>query len=154
MKINIGLKEADCKKIADSLSRLLANTYTLYLKTQNYHWNLTGFSFYSYHLMFESQYKELSDAIDLIAERIRALGHHTPASFEQFLKLTSIKEEQGHRSIEEMVKQLLQDHESMIGYLREICEEASEFEDEATANLLADRLEAHEKTAWMLRSSV
>jgi starvation-inducible DNA-binding protein len=139
-------------KIGDELAHYLADTYTLYLKTQNFHWNITGPDFYSLHIMLEAQYKELADAVDLIAERIRALNCHTPASFSQFLKLTSLKEETGSLSSKEMIKQLLKDHETVIHHSNIILETAQKAHDEGTVDLLIERLRAHEKTAWMLRS--
>lgn len=154
MKLNIGIADNDCKKIADNLSHLLADTYTLYLKTQNFHWNVTGSHFHDLHLMLESQYEELADAVDEIAERIRALGASTPASFAQFLKLTSIKEVQKQLKAEEMLEQLLADHEEISRKLRDISEIAEKAGDEGTADLYAQRGRAHEKTAWMLRSTL
>lgn len=140
--------------ITDGLAKLLADTYTLYVKTQNFHWHVTGPNFYSLHKMFEEQYTELATATDTIAERIRALGQHAPASFEQFLKLTSIKEETLSIPANDMVKQLAKDHETLCKTALAIVPAAQAQKDEATLTLLIDRVESHEKTGWMLRSSM
>ena len=142
------------QKIADELAHLLADTYTLYLKTQNYHWNVTGPNFHSLHLMFETQYTELAAAVDVLAERIRSLKCKTPASFAQFLKLTSLKEESGVSTSKDMLKQLLRDHQAVINHAYAILAKASKFQDEATADLLVERIREHETTTWMLRSSL
>ena len=142
------------KKIAEGLGTLLADTYTLYLKTQNFHWHVTGPHFHSLHRMFEEEYIELATAVDDIAERIRALEHNAPATFTEFLKLTKIKEEVKTLSANEMVKKLLQDHEIIINHIAELLPITQESKDEATFDLLINRTEVHEKTAWMLRSSV
>lgn len=152
MKINTGISENHRKKIANGLSKLLADTYTLYLKTHNFHWNVTGPHFKSLHLTFEEQYNELALAVDLIAERIRALGVAAPGSYQQFAKLTSLKEETKVPHYEKMIQQLVQDHETVAKTAREIFPLADEAHDEVSNNLLADRMEIHEKTAWMLRS--
>ncbi len=144
----------DSKKIADGLSSLLADTYTLYVKTQNFHWHVTGENFYSLHKMFEEQYQELALAVDEIAERIRALGYHAPASFSQFLKLTSLKEELGTPSAEEMVKQLAGDHKTLSKNATKALPAAQKAEDEATVDLLISRVKEHEKISWMLNSSL
>lgn len=141
-------------KIAEHLSHLLANTYTLYLKTQNFHWNVTGPHFHSLHKMFEEQYQELANSIDEIAERIRALGKPAPGSFSEFLKLSYIKDAAGSANANDMVKKLLADHERIIEYIAEVFPDVEEAQDEATVDLLNKRTESHEKTAWMLRSSV
>lgn len=140
-------------KIADGLAKLLADTYTLYLKTQNFHWNVTGPHFHSLHRMFEEEYTELAGAVDEIAERIRALGVRAPASFTEFSKLTSISEETSTPNATDMVKKLLKDHESVIDHLQQLMPVAQEAGDEATLDLLITRTEIHQKTAWMLRSS-
>ncbi len=140
-------------QIVDGLAKLLADTYTLYLKTQNFHWHVTGPHFHSLHGMFEEEYTELAAAIDEIAERIRALGANAPASFAEFLKLTSIKEETTKPSANDMVKKLLQDHETIIQHLEALMPLMEET-DEATLDLLIKRTEVHQKTAWMLRSSI
>lgn len=153
MNINIGISAADCKKISEDLSHLLADTYILYLKTQNFHWNVTGPHFHDLHKMFEEQYEELAGAVDVIAERIRALGAETPATFAQFSKLTSIKEAQSKTKAPEMLRQLLADHEQIIRKIREMFAAAEKAGDEGTADLYAQRAREHEKTAWMLRST-
>ncbi|HSW68711.1 MAG TPA: DNA starvation/stationary phase protection protein [Gammaproteobacteria bacterium] len=140
-------------QMTEGLSKLLADTYTLYLKTQNFHWNVTGPLFHSLHKMFEEEYIELAAAVDEIAERIRALGANAPASFSDFLKLTSIKEETSTPSAAEMVKKLLADHEAVVEHLHSLMPVAQELSDEATLDLLITRTEVHQKTAWMLRSS-
>lgn len=154
MKTNTSTKSQHQQKIADELAHLLADTYTLYLKTQNFHWNVTGPNFPAFHLMFERQYEELADAVDVIAERIRALGSKTPASFSQFLKLTSLKDAtNGSPSAEEMAERLMHDHETIVNHALHILEKAKKDHDEATMDLLIERIREHEKTAWMLRSS-
>src|SRR5437868_1207827 len=140
--------------IADELIHLLADTYTLYLKTQNFHWNVTGPLFPQLHLLFESQYQELSESVDIIAERIRALGVHTPASFTEFQKLSSLKEETGILSAETMIKKLLTDHEIMSEHLLSIFDKAEKADDQGTVDLITELMRKHEKTAWMLRSSI
>ncbi|MFT3736253.1 MAG: Dps family protein [Rhodocyclaceae bacterium] len=152
MEIDIGIKKTDRAKIADGLSRLLADTYTLYLKTHYFHWNVTGPMFNTLHLMFETQYTELSLAVDLIAERIRALGHFAPGSYSQYAKLSSIKEADGVPKAEEMIKQLVEGQEAVVRTARSIFAAAEKASDEATADLLTQRIQLHEKTAWMLRS--
>src|SRR6266404_1348661 len=116
MNVNIGMNATDCKEIADSLSQLLADTYTLYLKTQNFHWNVKGPHFYSLHKMFEEQYQELAAAVDEIAERIRALGSYTPASFSQFASLSSLKEATSEINADTIIQKLLKDHEAMMNH--------------------------------------
>ncbi len=140
-------------QMTEGLAKLLADTYTLYLKTQNFHWNVTGPFFHSLHGMFEEEYTELAGAVDEIAERIRALGANAPASFADFLKLTSINEETGTPAAADMVKKLLADHETVIEHLQSLMPVAQELKDEATLDLLITRTEIHQKTAWMLRSS-
>ncbi len=139
--------------MTEGLSKLLADTYTVYLKTQNFHWNVTGPLFHSLHRMFEEEYIELASAVDEIAERIRALGAIAPASFAEFSKLTSIKEETSTPSAADMVKKLLADHETVIMHLQTLMPIAQKLNDEATLDLLINRTEVHQKTAWMLRSS-
>ncbi len=141
-------------KIADGLGKLLANTYTLYLKTQNFHWNVTGPLFHSLHRMFEEEYIELAAAIDEIAERIRALGFNAPASYTEFMKLSTVKDETGTPVANEMVKKLLHDHEAVIKLIEELFPIVQEAKDEGTFDLLINRTEVHQKTAWMLRSSL
>jgi starvation-inducible DNA-binding protein len=153
MKINIGIKENDRKKIADGLSHLLADSYTLYLKTHNYHWNVTGPMFQTLHLMFEAQYTELALAVDLIAERIRALGFPAPGSYHEFAKLTSIKEESGGvPNANEMIKRLVEGQETVTRTARSLFPTVDKASDEPTADLLTQRMQLHEKNAWMLRS--
>jgi starvation-inducible DNA-binding protein len=152
MKIDIGISDKDRKQIAEGLSRVLADTYTLYLKTHNFHWNVTGPMFNTLHLMFETQYTELATAVDLIAERIRALGHPAPGSYKAFGKLSSIEEADGVPAAEEMLKQLVEGHEQVAKTARKVFPAAEKANDEPTADLLTQRLQLHEKTAWMLRS--
>ncbi len=152
--INIGISEADRKELAQGLSRLLADTYTLYLKTHNYHWNVTGPQFQTLHLMFETQYTELALAVDLIAERIRALGVHAPGTYAQYVKLSSIKEEDTIPAANDMIRNLLQAQEAVIRTARSIYPLAEKASDETTADVLTQRLQIHEKTAWMLRSMI
>ncbi|MGM0547376.1 MAG: Dps family protein [Bacteroidota bacterium] len=152
MDINIGINEKNREKIADALSKVLADSYMLYLKTHNYHWNVTGELFHSLHEQFEEQYTELADAIDEIAERIRALGHRAPGTFKEFHKLTSIEEQQDEPDAMEMVRRLAVGNEQVLRTAREALGPANEAEDEATVDLLTERLHVHSKTAWMLRS--
>jgi starvation-inducible DNA-binding protein len=150
--VNIGISDKDRKKIAEGLSRLLADTYTLYLKTHNFHWNVTGPMFNTLHLMFETQYTELSTAVDLIAERIRALGFPAPGSYKEFAKLSSIPEADGTPDAEEMLRQLVQGQEAVVRTAREVFPATDAANDEPTADLLTQRMHTHEKTAWMLRA--
>jgi starvation-inducible DNA-binding protein len=152
MKINIGIEEKERKEIASGLSHLLADTYTLYLKTHNFHWNVTGPMFQTLHLMFEGQYNELALAVDLIAERIRALGFPAPATYSEFAELSSIKEERGTPSAEKMIQLLVEGQEAVVRTARSIFPAAEKSHDEPTADLLTQRMQTHEKTAWMLRS--
>jgi starvation-inducible DNA-binding protein len=152
MSIDIGIPEKQRADIANGLSRLLADSYTLYLKTHNYHWNVTGPLFNTLHLMFETQYTELSAAVDQIAERIRALGMPAPGSYSAFEELTSIEEERGQPSAEEMIRQLVIGQETVARTAREIFPLADQANDEPTADLLTQRMQLHEKNAWMLRS--
>jgi starvation-inducible DNA-binding protein len=154
MRIDIGIEEKDRKKIADGLSRLLADTYTLYLKTHNYHWNVTGSMFQTLHLMFEEQYTELQQAVDLIAERIRALGFPAPGSFAEFLRLTSIQESPGVPDSNTMIRNLTEGQEAVVRTARSLFPIVEEAHDEPTADLLTQRMQVHEKTAWMLRSMI
>ncbi len=150
--VNIGISEENRKKIAEGLNRLLADSYTLYLKTHNFHWNVTGPMFNTLHLMFEGQYTELATAVDLIAERIRALGYPAAGSYAQFAKLTSIPEETGTINAEKMIEQLVHGQEAVVRTARSIFPLVDEANDEATADLLTQRMQLHEKNAWMLRS--
>lgn len=154
MQTDTATKNQALQKVADELAHYLADTYAVYLKTQNFHWNVKGPLFFALHKMFEEQYEELADAVDLIAERIRALGCHTPASFAQFSKLTSIKDETLEVAADDMVKKLLKDHETLAEHATIILIKAQKAQDEATMDLLIERLRAHEKTAWMLKSSL
>src|SRR5687768_15618318 len=150
--IDIGIKDKDRKAIAQGLSHLLADTYTLYLKTHNFHWNVTGPMFQTLHLMFETQYNELALAVDLIAERIRALGFPAPGSYREFAKMSSIPEASGTPAAKDMIEQLVAGQEAVIRTARSIFPSAEAANDEPTADLLTQRLQIHEKTAWMLRS--
>ena len=151
-KIDIGIKEADRARIAEGLSRLLADTYTLYLKTHNFHWNVTGPMFQTLHLMFETQYNELALAVDLIAERIRALGFPAPGTYAEFLKLSSIKEPKGVPQAEDMIRELVAGQEAVVKTARSVFPLVDKVNDEPSADLLTQRMQVHEKTAWMLRS--
>ncbi|MDB5100859.1 MAG: putative Ferritin and Dps family,DNA protection during starvation protein [Cyanobacteria bacterium RYN_339] len=150
--IDIGIDEAQRMRIAEGLSRLLADTYTLYLKTQGFHWNVTGPQFNSLHAMFETQYTELAAAVDLIAERIRALGFPAPGSFAQFAKLATVQEETGVPNAQDMIRALAKDQETVVRTARAIFPVVDQAHDEPTADLLTGRMQVHEKTAWMLRS--
>jgi starvation-inducible DNA-binding protein len=152
MPIDIGIEEKDREEIAQGLSKLLADTYTLYLKTHNFHWNVTGAMFQTLHLMFEQQYNELALAADQIAERIRALGFFAPGSYREFSRLSSIKEEDGVINAMEMIRLLVEGQEAVIRTARSIFPIVDRVNDQPTADLLTQRLQVHEKTAWMLRS--
>ncbi len=154
MKIDIGIEKKDRKEIADGLSKLLADTYTLYLKTHNFHWNVTGPMFQTLHLMFETQYNELALAVDLIAERIRALGFPAPGSYKEFSKLASIKEASGVPKATDMIRQLVDGQEAVVRTARAVFPAVERVSDEPTADLLTQRMQIHEKTAWMLRSLI
>lgn len=150
--INIGISEKDRKKVADGLSRMLADTYTLYLKTHNFHWNVTGPMFQTLHLMFMAQYNESWMAVDLVAERIRALGFPAPGSYAQFAALTSIKDSEGVPKATDMIRQLVEGQEAVVRTAREVLPIAEKAGDQPTVDLLSARMEVHEKNAWMLRS--
>jgi len=152
MIIDIGITEADRKVIADGLSRLLADSYSLYLKTHNFHWNVTGPMFQTLHAMFEVQYDELAIAVDVIAERIRALDHHAPGTYSEFQKLSAIPETEGVPKAEQMIRELVQGQETVVRTARSLFPAVEAAHDEATADLLTQRIQLHEKTAWMLRS--
>ncbi len=152
MEKKIGLEETVKQQMANHLSLILADTYVLYIKTQNFHWNVTDSRFYFLHLFFEKQYKELAEAIDELAERIRALGFRTPGGLKQFIEMSSLKDSEADLSADEMLQILLDDHQSLCCCIREHIELASKLRDEGTADLLIQRLRAHEKTAWMLTS--
>lgn len=149
---NLGIGPADREAIVTGLSRLLADTYTLYLKTHNYHWNVVGPMFNTLHLMFEEQYTELALAVDLIAERIRALGAPAPGSYAEFARLSSITEGVDSPDATEMIRRLMADQEAVARTARSIFPAVSGANDEPTADLLTQRMQVHEKTAWMLRS--
>ncbi|SCK10426.1 Dps family protein [Vogesella sp. LIG4] len=150
--MDIGISEQDRAKIAEGLSRLLADSYTLYLKTHFFHWNVTGPMFQTLHLMFETQYNELALAVDLVAERIRALGHVAPGSYGDYARLTSISESKGVPKAQDMIRELVQGHETVCRTARSLFPLVDAASDEPTADLLTQRLQVHEKTAWMLRS--
>jgi starvation-inducible DNA-binding protein len=151
-KMDIGIDEKSREEIAKGLSRLLADTYTLYLKTHNFHWNVTGPMFQTLHVMFEGQYNELALAVDVIAERIRSLGVKAPGSYHDFSKLTCIKESTGDFSATQMIAELVEGQEAISKTARSIFPIVAEAHDEPTADLLTQRMQIHEKTAWMLRS--
>ncbi len=152
MELNIGISPEDREKIASGLSQLLADSYTLYLKTHNYHWNVEGPMFNTLHLMFEEHYTELATAVDEIAERIRALGVKAPGSYGAYAKLTTVEEGSGDESAEEMIRQLVAGQEAVVRTAREVFKTAEGASDEPTADLLTQRMQIHEKNAWMLRS--
>lgn len=152
MDINIGINQQDRVAIAEGLSRLLADTYTLYLKTHNFHWNVTGPMFNTLHLMFETQYTELALAVDLIAERIRALGLPAPGTYAAYASLSSIKEDEGVPCAEDMIRLLVEGQEAVVRTARSLFPLVDKAGDEPTADLLTQRMQVHEKTAWMLRS--
>ena len=150
--MDVGIKDDKRRAIANGLCVLLADSYTLYLKTHNFHWNVTGPHFQQLHLMFETQYNELALAVDAIAERIRALDEFAPGSYREFSKLSTIKESTGVPKWEKMVKELVGDHEAIAKSCRAQLGTAQKAGDESTAGILAERMNIHEKTAWMLRS--
>ena len=152
MDINIGLSADERREIADRLSALLADSYSLYLKTHNYHWNVTGPLFNTLHTMFEEQYTELAAAVDEIAERIRALGIKAPGSYSAFSSLTSIDEASGDENAEDMIRALVDGQETVARTARDAFPAADSANDEPTADLLTQRMQIHEKNAWMLRS--
>lgn len=152
MTIDIGISDKDRAKIAEALSRMLADSYLLYLKTHNFHWNVTGPMFQTLHSMFMVQYTEQWNALDLIAERIRALGHPAPGSYKRYVQLSSIKEEEGVPTATEMIRQLVAGQEAVARTARAAFKVAEAANDQPTADLLTQRMEVHEKNAWMLRS--
>jgi starvation-inducible DNA-binding protein len=152
MTANLGIQEKDRLAIAEGLSHLLADTYTLYLKTHKFHWNVTGPMFQTLHLMFETQYTELALAVDLIAERIRALDVLAPGSYSEFAQLSSIEEDTGTPNAQEMIQKLVEGQESVVRTARSLYPVVNTASDEPTADLLTQRLQVHEKNAWMLRS--
>ncbi len=150
--INIGLDQQQRQQVAGGLQKLLADTYTLYLKTHNYHWNVTGPRFRDLHLLFEEQYTEMAIAVDNIAERIRTLGFKAPGTYGQFAQLTSIKEHQGELSADAMLADLVEAQEATVRTARLVLRDAQDGGDESSASLVGDRMAVHEKAAWMLRS--
>jgi starvation-inducible DNA-binding protein len=152
--IDIGIPERSRQKIADGLAHLLADTYTLYMKTHSFHWNVEGPMFNTLHAMFMVQYTELWNALDLIAERIRSLGLPAPGTYSEFARLTSIEETPGVPEANEMLRLLVKGHEAVARTARSVFPHADKAGDEATADLLTQRLQVHEKTAWMLRSQL
>lgn len=152
MDIHLGIPEAKRQAVADGLSRLLADTYTLYLQTHYFHWNVTGPMFNSLHLMFETQYNELALAVDLIAERIRALGCKAPGTYAAFARLSSVQEVEDVPAAKDMIAILLKGQETVVRTARSLLPLVNEVDDESSADLLTQRLQLHEKTAWMLRS--
>lgn len=152
MPVNLGISQKDREKIAGGLSRLLADTYTLYLKTHNFHWNVKGPMFQTLHLMFETQYTELALAVDLIAERIRALGFPAPGTYRQYADLSSIQETEGVPEATQMIRLLVEGQEAVVRTARGIFPIVDKANDEPTADLLTQRMQTHEKTAWMLRA--
>jgi len=151
--VNIGISEEGRVKIAEGLKKLLADSYTLYLQTHNFHWNVEGVNFRELHLMFEEHYTELSTAVDEIAERIRTLGIAAPGTYKAFAELSSIQEIEGVPASLEMVELLTKGHEQLIKTARDTLKVAQGFDDESTASLVSDRMRVHEKTAWMLRAT-
>ena len=152
MKVDIGINETDRQALAGELSKLLADSYTLYLKTHNFHWNVTGPMFQTLHLMFEQQYNELALAVDAVAERIRTLGHPAPGSYAAFSKLSSVEDADGVPAATDMVRSLVNGHETLTRTSRALLSLANSAGDDGTADLATQRLQVHEKTAWMLRS--
>ncbi len=150
--IDIGINKQDRQDIADGLKRLLADSYTLYLQTHNFHWNVTGPQFRDLHLMFEEHYTELAQAVDDIAERIRTLGVAAPGTYKSFAQLSSIEEVEGVPGAADMVVTLTHGHEQVVKTCREVLKKAQDADDESTAALVGDRMRVHEKTAWMLRA--
>ncbi len=150
--INIGISEKDRKKIVEGLARMQADTYTLYLKTHNFHWNVTGPMFQTLHLMFQAQYNEIWLAVDVIAERIRALGFPAPGSYKEFSELTEIKDSKGVPNAKEMIRQLVDGQETVIRTARAVFPIAEAAGDQPTADVLTQRMTVHEQNAWMLRS--
>jgi len=150
--LDIGIEEAERKTIAEGLGAVLADTYTLYLKSHSFHWNVTGPMFETLHLMFERHYNELWAAVDVIAERIRALGFPAPGTYSDFTRLSSIEEEQGVPNAQEMIRALVDGHETVTRTARKLVPAVEQANDQATLDLLTQRMQHHEKTAWMLRS--
>jgi starvation-inducible DNA-binding protein len=152
IEVNIGIEEGDRKAIAEGLSHLLADTYTLYLKTHYFHWNVTGPMFQSLHQLFETQYTELAIAVDDVAERIRTLGYPAPGSYSEYAELSSIQETRGVPKAEDMIRLLVEANEAVVRTARATFPAVEKASDESTADLLTERMRIHEKAAWMLRS--
>ncbi len=152
LAMGIGISDADRKKVAQGLSALLADSYTLYLMTHNFHWNVTGPHFNSLHIMFMTQYTEQWNALDLIAERIRALGFPAPGTYKEFVKLASIKEVEGVPRANDMIRHLVAAQEATARTARKLFPVVDAANDQPTADVLTQRIDVHEKTAWMLRS--
>ncbi len=153
-KIDIGISESDRQQVAEGLKKLLADSYTLYLQTHNFHWNVTGPQFRELHLMFEEHYTELATAVDDIAERIRTLGVAAPGTYKAFVELSSIDEVEGVPEATEMVRLLTQGHEAVVKTCRSVLKLAQDADDESSVALVSDRMRVHEKTAWMLRATL
>jgi starvation-inducible DNA-binding protein len=154
MKIDIGINETDREQIAEGLKHVLADSYTLYLQTHNFHWNVTGPQFRELHLMFEEHYTELAVAVDDIAERIRTLGFSAPGTYKALASLSSIEEVEGVPASETMVEILTTSHEQIVKTCRSVLKVAQQADDESSAALISDRMRIHEKTAWMLRATL
>ena len=152
MNVHLEISRSNCQQICQYLAETLSNTYILYIKTQNYHWNLIDPRFHFLHKMFEEQYEELAEQVDLIAERIRTLGSKTPASMHEFLEIGTLSESEGDLTGNQMIEALLIDHEKIAGNLRGRIDSTVELGDQGTADMLIQLLKSHEKTAWMLRS--
>lgn len=152
--IDTGIKKADRSAVARELTKVLADSYAVYLKTHGYHWNVRGPEFFSYHNLLELQYREMWAALDLIAERIRQLGEFAPQGYATFANLTSIKDGDPETEAQGMIAELMRDHETVIATLRAAMTVADDGGDDTTVDLLTQRLAAHEKAAWMLRASV
>ncbi|MFN0300680.1 MAG: Dps family protein [Burkholderiales bacterium] len=151
-EINIGINATDRKAIAEGLSRLLADSYTLYMKTHNFHWNVTGPMFQTLHVLFMQQYTELWQSLDLIAERIRSLGFPAPGTYKEYVRLSSIKETEGVPAATDMIRLLVEGQEAVAKTAREAFTQANAANDQPTSDLLTQRMQVHEKNAWMLRS--
>ena len=152
--LSIGISEEHREAIAKGLSVVLADSYMLYLKSHNYHWNVTGPMFHTLHIQFEEHYTELATAIDMIAERIRAIGYRAPGTFREFVILSTITEDENIPDAQQMIRNLTEDHETVMRSARKVLEVCSEAADEASLDLMTQRLSVHSKTAWMLRSQL
>lgn len=152
LNIDTGIERSDRRDLARHLSRALADTYVLFIKTQGFHWNVAGPLFYSLHKMTEEQYEDLYQAADTIAERIRSIGFPAPGSYAQFTELSSLQEEQGVPTAEQMIRQLADDNETVARVMREAVAEAEKADDVKTADMLTERLGQHEENVWMLRA--